>query len=336
MVGPEPGDDHLYDVHLDPGAGGRQEYWAGRDDTFYLVSPEYPVINQAGPAAVTVVALMEGLLASDGPYGEGWPLWMADVVGRFGAGIFLGALTEALSSTPSFGAPMPWEPLDARIERLYEGLAGANQETAGVVASLFDGLLAALGQWLSSLVSLGWRTFTELGGDVLAVTVFDLALTPGNPLPTDEVVRLDVTLNGRSTSESTGMWDLRGRPNTQFHRVFDQIVHVDLAAEDRLSDIAFAATIGGSPVPSICAQAPTNVSESTHTFRSALLRGASGETVGEIRFDARRLGRAAASQELASSGLWTDDKAVAYANALGGAMVWPVLSQLQTLSPVPA
>lgn len=336
MVGPEPGDDHLYDVHLDPGDGGRQEYWAGRDGTFYLVSPEYPVISQAGPAAVTVVALMEGLLASDGPDGTGWPIWLADMVGRFGTGIFLGALTEALASTPSFGAPQPWEPLDARIERLYESLSGADQETAGVVASLFDGLLAALGQWLSSQVSLGWRTFTELGGDVLAVTVFDLALVPGNPLPADAVVRLDVTLNGRSTSESTGMWDLRGRPNTPFHRVFDQIVHVDLAAEDRLSNIAFAATIDGSSVPSICALAPTNVSESTHTFRSALLRGASGDAVGEIRFDARRLGQAAASQELANSGLWTDETAAAYANALGGAMVWPVLSQLQALSPVPA
>jgi hypothetical protein len=132
-------------VRLDPGSGGRQEFWAGRGDTFYLVSPEYPIIDQAGPAAVTVVALMEGLLWSGGPAGQGWPGWVADAVDRFGAGLFRGALTEALASTPSFGAPQPQDSLDSRIGRLYADLADVVPETAAVVASLFDGLLAALG-----------------------------------------------------------------------------------------------------------------------------------------------------------------------------------------------
>lgn len=331
-----PEDDYLYDLHLDPGAGGRQEFWAGTGETFYLVSPEYPVIAQAGPAAVTIVALMEGLLGSGGPDGQGWHPWVIDAVNQYGAGVFQSALTEALAITPSFGAPPPPDSLDTRISRLYAGLADAPPELGAVVASLFDGLLAALGQWLSAAVALGWRTFTELGGNVLAITVFDLALTPGNPVPADATVRLNITVNGRATSESTGMWDLRGRPNTRFHRIFDQLVHVDLKADDRLSELEFAATIHGSLIPALFAQAPTDLSDSAHTFQSAVLRDASGVAVGEIRFDARRLGLASASQELARSGLWTDDTAVAYANALGNSMVGPALSKLRALTPNPA
>jgi hypothetical protein len=279
------------------------------------------------------VALMEGLLASGGPAGEGWPSWITGAVDQFGAGVFHGALTEALAATPSFGAPPPPESLDTRIDRLYAGLSSASPETGAVVASLFDGLLAALGQWLSSLVSLGWRTSTELGGDVFAVTVFDLALSPGNPLPADATIQLDITVSGPNAAESTSMWDLCGRPNTRFHRAFDQLVHVDLNAEDRAADLAFAVTIHGSSIPSLYAQVPDAFTEPAHALRSAVLRDAPGTAVGEIRFDARRLGRAAASAELASSGLWTDQAAVAYANALGAAMAGPALSKLRALEP---
>jgi hypothetical protein len=332
-VAPGPDDTYLYDVHLDPGAGHRQEFWAGRGGTFYLVAPEYPVIAQAGPSAITVVALMEGLLGSGGPDGQGWPGWVIGAIDRFGTGVFHGALAEALGSTPSFGAPPPPDPLDARISRLYAGLANADPQTGAVVASLFDGMLAALGQWLSSLVSLGWRTSTEIGGDIFAVTVFDLALTPGNPLPAEATVRLDVTVGGRASSESTVMWDQRGRANTRFHHMFDQVVHVDLNAEDRASTLTFAATINGSSIPSLSAYVPDAVGSPGHAFRSAVLRDAAGAAVGEIRFDARRLGQAAAAQELASSGLWSGDAAAAYANALGTAMAGPALSRLRALAP---
>jgi len=332
-VTPGPDDTYVYDIHLDPGDGSRQEFWAGRDQAFYLTTPEYPIIDQAGPSAVTVVALMEGLLASNGPDGQGWPSWITGVVDQFGTGVFHGALTDALAATPSFGAPPPSETLDTRIDRLYTGLSTAPPETGAVVASLFDGLLAALGQWMISLVALGWRTSTELGGDVYAVTVFDLALTPGNPLPADATIRLDVTVSGPTAAETASMWDLRGRPNTRFHRIFDQLVHVDLNADDRATDLTFAATIHGSSIPALSAHVPDAIGDSTHTLRSAVLRDAPGTQVGEIRFDTRRLGRAAASAELASSGLWTDQSAVAYANALGTAMAGPALSRLRALAP---
>lgn len=47
----------------------------------------------------------------------------------------------------------------------------------------------------------------------------------------------------------------------------------------------------------------------------------------------RRLGQAAAWQELADSGLWTGEAATAYANALGAAMTGPALSRLRALAP---
>jgi hypothetical protein len=129
------------------------------------------------------------------------------------------------------------------------------------------------------------------------------------------------------------MWDLRGRPNTRFHRIFDQLVHVDLSTEDRAADLAFAATIHGSSIPALYAQVPDAFADSAHATRSAVLRDAPGTAVGEIRFDTRRLGRAAASAELASSGLWTGQTAADYANALGVAMVGPTLSKLRALAP---
>ncbi len=279
---------------------------------------------------------MEGLLASGGPLAPsspGWPAWVADAVQAFGPGLFQGAMYEALADTPSFGAPPPPGSLDARIDRLYSGLASAGPETGAVVASLFDGLLSALGQWLSSVMSLGWRSSTLLGGDVLAVTVFDLALTPDNPLPADSTVQLDITVSGRASAETTRMWDRRGRANTRFHHYFDQLVHVDLDSEDRAVDLAFAASIYGSLIPSVSAHAPSAVGDSAQMFHSAVLLDAAGAAVGEIRFDARRLGRAAAAEELATSGLWTDQAAAAYANALGVSMVGPALSRLRSLAP---
>lgn len=330
-----PGDTYLYDVHLEPGDGGRQEFWAGRDQTFYLVSPEYPIIAQTGPAVNTIVALMEGLLGSAGPAGDGWPAWVTRAIDQFGAGLFRGALTEALAYVPSFGALPPTGSLDARIDRLYARLAGATPEAGAVVASLFDGLLTSVGQWLSSVVALGWRTSTELGGDVLAVTVFDLALAPDNPLPSDAALRLGLSAVGHASTDSTIMWEANGRSNTRFHRWFDQMVHVDLGAEERTTSIEFAITIEGSTIPALVACSSGAVGEAAHALQSAVLRDAAGAAVGEIRFDTRRIGRAAASDELASSGLWTEVAAQAYADALGTAMVAPVLRNIRDVAPDP-
>ncbi len=63
------GDDDpcLYDLNLVVRSGARQEFWAGQGDRFHLVSPEFPVLDQAGAAAITVVAIMEGLFAAGGP-----------------------------------------------------------------------------------------------------------------------------------------------------------------------------------------------------------------------------------------------------------------------------
>jgi hypothetical protein len=129
------------------------------------------------------------------------------------------------------------------------------------------------------------------------------------------------------------MWDRRGRGNTRFHHYFDQLIHLDMAGEDRPTDVSFAAIIHGAPIPTLFAEMPGAVGESSHRLQSAVLRDSDGTVVGTIRFDTRRLGRDAASQELAYSGLWTEDAANAYANALGAAMVEPILSKLRELAP---
>jgi hypothetical protein len=327
-------DTYLYDLRLVTSSGTRQEFWAGQGGTFYLVSPEYPILDQAGAAATAVVAVMEGLFKAGGPDERGWPSWIIDAVNQFGAGVFHGALMEALASTPSFDAPMPPGPIYERIDRLYRGLDTATAETAAVVASLFDGLMSAVGQWLASIVTLGWRMSMLLGGNVLAVTVFDIVLTPTNPIPADTLVQLDVTVKGRTLSDVTCMWDRRGRGNTRFHHYFDQLVHLDMAGEDRPDGLSFAVSIHGAPIPTLFAEAPGAVGESSHRLQSAVLRDSTGTVVGTIRFDTRRLGRDAASQELAHSGLWTEDAANAYANALGAAMVEPILSKLREMAPI--
>lgn len=327
-------DDYLYDVHLAPGSGDRPEFFVGAGETFYLASPEFPVIEEAGAAAIAVVALMEGLLVSGGPSDDGWPIWVVDVVHRFGAGVFLEAFKSALTSTPSYGPPVPSVPLDERVAALYEALAPGTAETAAVVSTLFDGTLAAIGQWLTSTVASGWRTCTLLGGDVVVLTVFDLALRPGNPVPPDALVRLDVTVRGRRSSAARPMWNRRGRANTDFHHFYDQLVHLDLRADDRPRDLAFSAWIDGAPVPTLFADCPGAVDDTVHALQTAVLRDATGTAVGDVRFDTRRMGKDAAAEELAWSGTWTDDVADAYANALGRAMVEPVLWKLRQLAPL--
>lgn len=326
-------DPYLYDLRLATSSGARQEFWAGQDQTFYLVSPEYPILGQAGAAATTVVAVMEGMFKAGGPDGSGWPSRVIDVVNQFGAGVFHGALMQSLATTPSFGAPVPPEPIYDRIERLYRVLDTAPPETAAVVAGLFDGMMSAVGQWLASVVTLGWRTSMLLRGDVLAVTVFDIALTPASAIPADTLVRMDVTVKGRTLSDVTCIWDRRGRTNTRFHRYFDQLVHLDMAGEDRPDGLSFAVSIHGAPVPILFAEAPGAVGESPHRLQSAVLRNSAGKMAGTIRFDTRRLSRHTASNELTHSGLWTEDAANAYADALGAAMVGPILSRLREMAP---
>ncbi|WP_225765882.1 hypothetical protein [Inquilinus sp. Marseille-Q2685] len=255
------------------------------------------------------------------------------MINGFGVGVFYRALREGLATTPSFGAPAPSAPLDARIGRLYGSLDAATADSAAMVAALFDGLMSTVGQWLASIVATGWRTSLNLGGDVLAVTVFDLALTPANPIPADTPIRLDLAVDGRASSAGSRMWDRRGRANTRFHHYFDQIVHLDMAGEDRPLRLTFAATIDGAPIPTLSAEVPLVFGDSLHSLQSAVLRDAAGAAVGTIRFDTRRLGPDLASQELAGSGLWTGDAAEAYANALGAAMVQPILTGLRTLAP---
>ncbi|SHG54718.1 hypothetical protein SAMN05443575_2222 [Jatrophihabitans endophyticus] len=326
-VRPIPADEHLLDLHLAPSDGSRQEFWVGDGTTFHLACPEFPVLDSAGASAYSVVALMEALVASNGPDGAGWPADTVQVIQDLGVGIFGNALEHALATTPSFDAPPATGTVVERVARLYSQLEDSSPATSALVASLFDGLLSATGQWLPSLVSTGWRTSTLLGGGVLALTVFDLALLPGSLIRHDDDLRLDLTVVGRRSSESVSLWPQPGPDDTAFHRRIDRVTHIDLGADEPTS-ISLRIVRNGETLPRVFADAPLGSGE--HRLRSALLRDASGNTVGEVRFDARCLGREAAAAELGSSGLWTGAAASSYAQALGTAMVAPVLAGIRT------
>lgn len=321
-TGDEP---YLYDLNLAPAAGVRQEFWVGRGDRFYLAAPEFPVLAQAGAAACAVVAALEGLLEAD------WPAGLVGLLHQFGAGVFTHALDTALGATASFGGPAPAEPIEARIARLYERLAPASAETAATVAALFDGLMATIGSWLPGVAALGWRDFRALGGEILALTLYDMGLTPETPIPADRLVQLVVTIAGPGGTERTAVWDRRGRANTRFHHYFDQLIHLDLGGPERPAWLRFAASIDEAPIPTLLGEAPV-VAEAAHRFQSAVLVDAAGAMIGTLRFDTRRLSRAAAAEELGRSGLWTEATATAYANALGHAMVAPILNTLRALA----
>ena len=107
-----------------------------------------------------------------------------------------------------------------------------------------------------------------------------------------------------------------------------------MAGDDRPTDLTFTVKIHGAPIPTLFAIVPAPDDETQHRLQSAMLQDAAGTVVGTIRFDLRRLGRDAAAQELADSGLWTEAAASAYANALGSAMVAPVLWKLREFSAI--
>jgi hypothetical protein len=317
-------DTYLFDVRLATGSGAPQEFWVGDGERFYLVAPEYPVLDTAGPATATVVAILEGLLGSGGPDGAGWPPSIIDRIYRFGPAIFHSALTHALATTRAFDAPKPPAPLAERIDRLYQAFGAAPAETASVAATLFDGLLASVGQWMTSIVALGWRSPAVPHGEIASVSVFDIVSTPDSPLGADDLIRMDVSLTGGPATAKATLWDRRGRDNTRFHRYFDQIVHMDLSAGSGHSGLSFAVTLDGARIPTLFAEAPAALSAAGHALESAQLRDPSGALAGTIRFDTRRVSRSEAAAELAASSDWNEDAAHAYANALGAAMVEPI------------
>jgi hypothetical protein len=217
----------------------------------------------------------------------------------------------------------PPAPLNERIDRLYQAFGSAPAETASVAATLFDGLLASVGQWMTSIVALGWRSPAVAEGEIVSVSVFDIASTPDSPLGADDLIRMDISLSGPDAAKAT-LWDRRGRDNTRFHRYFDQIVHLDVAESEARTGLSFAVTLDGAGIPTLFAEAPAALSQAAHTLESAQLRDPSGAVVGTIRFDTRRVRRSAAAEELAASSDWNEDAAHAYANALGAAMVEPI------------
>ncbi len=127
-------ESYLYDLNLVTSSGIRQEFWAGEGARFYLVSPEFSVLDRAVGAATTATAILEGLFQACRLNKQGWPPEIIDIVNQFGAGVFHGALIEALAGTPSIGLPAPPAPLYERIDRLYRSLDTATAETAAVVA----------------------------------------------------------------------------------------------------------------------------------------------------------------------------------------------------------
>ena len=323
-------DTHLFDIRLATGSGARQEFWVGDGKKFYLAAPEYPVLDTAGPATATVVAILEGLLGSGGPDGTGWPTSLIETIYRLGPAIFHSALLDALATTPSFDTAKPPAPLPERIDRLYQAFGSAPAETASVAATLFDGLLASVGQWMTSIVALGWRSPAVADGEIVSVSVFDIASTPATPLAADDLIRLDITLPGPTPAKAT-LWDRRGRANTRFHRYFDQTIHLETPHPETPATLTFTITLEGATIPTLHAEAPATPTHAPHTLESAILRDPTGTPAATLRFDTRRITTSAATQELLTASEWTDEAAHAYANALGVAMVEPIARRLRPL-----
>jgi hypothetical protein len=324
----------LYDLNLAITTGVRQEFWAGKGGQFYLVAPEFPVVDQAGAAAVAIVATMEGLVAAGGSNLSNWPSSLPDLVHQFAAAIFDAGLDHALHAVPSFGSPAPQEPLFERIGKLYQALHPVDPAGANSLAALFDGFMSTIVPWLTASVAMGWRQPPENSGDVAVVTVFDMALTPESPIPAESLIRMEVSVKGQSESVSSSMWNRGGRANTRFHHYFDQLLHLESSKIVSMADLEFAVTINGAPIPSLLGAAPLVVGEGGHRFQSAQLLDAAGTVIGSIRFDSRLLTQAMAQHELTQSGLWTEVAAEAYANAIGKAMVEPILTTLDALAGV--
>jgi len=329
-----PAEDFLYDLNLEVSTGGRQEFWAGKGEQFYLVSPEFPVLDEATAAAIAVTGTMEGLIAAGGPQLSKWVPNLRELVHQFAAGIFDIGLDHALHTVPSFGLPTPKEPLFERIDRLYRGLGSVNPAGADAIATLFDGLLSSIGPWLIASIALGWRKPPDTEGNVVVVTVFDMELTPQTPILADKLIRIDASVSGGGDTVSTPMWNRGGRANTRFHHYFDQLIHLERGRLGELTNLSFSVTIDSAPIPSLFGSAPLVLGEAGHRFQSAQLVDASGTVIGAIRFDSRLLSRENAQEELSQSGLWTEEAAQAYANALGAAMVEPILKTLDELAGV--
>ncbi|MEK6423462.1 MAG: hypothetical protein V4801_28070 [Burkholderia gladioli] len=331
LVAPKPEDSDLYDLNLVMTTTSRQEFWAGSAGQFYLVAPEFPVLAQAGTAAVAAVAALEGLIAAGGPGLARWPAAMPELIHRYGAAIFNTALETALQDVPSFGAELPQQPLLARIDALYHGLGSVSVDGANAIATMFDGFLSNIVAWLTSSIAMGWREPANHDGEIVVVTIFDIALAPGSPMQAAEHIRMEVRVNGSGTSASTSMWNRGGRQNTRFHHYFDQLVHLkrtDLGSEAKLE---FAVMFDGATLPALSGSAPLVIGDALRRFQSAQLFDAAGSVVGTIRFDTRRLTRQTAEAELGRSGLWTETAAQAYANAIGARMVAPVIEALEVL-----
>jgi len=323
-----PDEANLYDLNLVTDTGGAQSYWAGSGDSFYLVAPEFPIIDAAAQWAPAVVSLMEGLNRRGLPQARSadWLRRLTATLQTYGLAVFQGGLVAALASnvpTP------PTEPLESRVNRLFEAMAHKDLAENAGFAILFDAFLATTAPWIASSVALGWRDFSALSGDLLAVTVFDMSLSPETPLPPDRLVKLDVRFG--ADAPVAEMWDRPGRANTRFHHYFDQLLHYDLLQSGGPEELLFSASVDGAPIPSLFARVPISLRDAPYGFRSAPLLDASGRLIGTLNFDYRRLSPQIAGREMAARALWTNDAATAFANGLGAAMVDRVLELLDTL-----
>lgn len=337
---PGPPGPFLYNVTLSTLSGGPHEMIVGTDGRFFVAAEEFPSLTRGAEAAPCAVALMQGLIERGLPgYRPGDMAWCDALVAhldQYGSSMCCEALCSALKSVerPPAGGAAP-EALPARIEALFGALDGPGRDDilkAGF-AAVFDKVLQSVGDWSASLIAMGWRDLRTESGDVLALTLFDLALSPATPLPADGSVRLviEASVPGGQQARKV-IWDRSGRTNTRFHHYFDQTLYFDATALTGDATVRVLACIDPSHVPALTGTTTVSALLQQPRCHDIPMVDPRDEIVGYLSYDLRPTTRDGASSELARSADWTPQAAARYAETLGSAMAGQLWQGLEAWS----
>ena len=333
--------DYVYDINVLPEDGNASEFWVGKDQIFFLSMPEFPLIANAGAATFTYLALVEGILRDGSQlFAHRNIEWLREFLGvmdQYGAAICRDAAQTALNAVVSPISSENIRPVVPRLEAIYEALRTSDQVSSAAFAALLDLLLLTTGDWMQSTIALGWRNLQAPIGNILAITLSDLQMSPSSPISAQHLIKLKVSAGSIGSADSQNIWNRTREASTRFYAYFDQIVYFEVEGLGPTPEVCFAASLNNSELAALSGGIPISPGEGLHSLYSAPIRDSQGETAGFLNFDIRLLTRGAAEAELEASALWLDSLAETYADQLGKAMVAPLLSNLEAmLSVVPS
>jgi hypothetical protein len=329
--------DIVYDLILAYGEPGAQTYWAGKGGAFVLTQPEMPRASDAPEAAIAVTALLEGLCArgvpgvdenTDAPALAAFRQWLH----HNGAAVFQAALLPGLEQLDG-GPPLQGAPqgdIGARIDRLLTDVARRSRPEATVIGTVLERLLDDIGAVLEASIQLGFRSMAARGGDVFSVSVFDLTLDVDRGLVAPSTTRLVMAVEPDQAADAVSLTlPEREEASSPFRRRYNRIVYLDLPREQPSRRVRFELRAAGVALPlGIGVLAPLAPNED-YQRRTVTLIDAAEEQVGYAHLDLRRLTQSAVQAELKRSAQWSAMDEANFAQALGQAMVTPLVAALE-------